>query len=490
MARPQTPQALSMTAAIIPIAALVLLIGLSYYLFGDAGIEGPNQVALTVAAMIAVLVGWLRGHSLSKLREAAVHSVSTGLGAIFILFAVGALIGAWAMCGTLVAMVYYGMKLLSPSYFYATAALICALVSFAIGTSWTTAGTVGVGLMGIALSMELSPAITAGAVISGSYFGDKASPLSDTANLVAAASGAELYDHIRETLITSGIAIVITLAVFWMLGTPREFDGSTKMAAIDQIFHMTPWLFLPLAVVVALALFKVPPFTTIFIGALVGGVVAVVLAPERVAAFAQAREGTPGAIAQLKGVWLALAHGYRLQTGFAPIDILVNRGGMQSMLDTVWLVIAALAYGGVIESIGAIERIITPIVTATRSAGALVASVVGAVLATNIATADQYMAGVLPARMFKQEFDKRGYAPTVMSRAIGDAATPTGALIPWNSCGAYLAATLGVATVNYLPYAIFNFVAPLLTIVFAVFGIRMARVVVAGPTAKPSTADR
>jgi len=479
-----------MTEAIIPVAALIILVGLSYFLFGDSGIRGPNQIALTVSAMVAVVVGRLRGHSLLKLRDAAVHSVSTGLGAIFILFAVGALIGTWAMCGTLAAMVYYGMKLLSPTYFYATAALICAIVSFAIGTSWTTAGTVGVGLMGIALSMDLSPAITAGAVISGCYFGDKASPLSDTANLVAAASGAELYAHIRETLITSGISIVITLAVFWMMSAPREFDGSTKMAAIDQVFHMTPWLFLPLAVVVALALFRVPPFTTIFVGALVGGLVAVVAAPDRVAVFAQADEAAPAGFEQLKGVWLALAHGYRLQTGVELIDILVNRGGMESMLDTVWLVIAALAYGGVIEAIGAIERIITPIVTATKSAGALVASVVGAVVATNIATADQYMAGVLPARMFKQEFENRGYAPTVMSRTIGDSATPTGALIPWNSCGAYLAATLGVATFSYLPYAIFNFVAPLLTIAFATFGIRMARVAVAGPRAKPTAADR
>lgn len=478
--RPPSPQPLGMGMAIVPVAALIGLVALAFYLFGDAGIEGPNQVALAVAAMVAVLVGWLRGHPLDKMRDAAVHSVGAGLGAIFILFAVGALIGTWAMSGTLVAMVYYGMMLLSPNYFYATAALICAVVSFAIGTSWTTVGTVGVGLMGIGLSMELNPAITAGAVISGSYFGDKASPLSDTANLIAATAGADLYAHIRETMMTSGAAIAVTLVVFWLLGSPGEFDGSAKRDAIDQVFHMTPWLFLPLAVVVAAAVMKVPPFTTIFLGALAGGLLAVVVAPDRVAAFAEADDPLPGAIVQLKGVWLAMASGYSLHTGYEPIDILVNRGGMDSMLNTVWLVIAALAFGGVIESIGVIERLITPIVTVARSIGALVASVVGSVVATNIATADQYMAAVLPARMFRGEFDKRGYAPTVMSRAIGDSATPTGALIPWNSCGAYMAATLGVATFSYAPYAVFNFIAPLLTVTIAFLGIRMTRRVIAG----------
>lgn len=473
--RPATPQRLGMIEALVPIVVLVGLVGLSFHLYGDAGIFGPNQVALAFAAMVAVFIGWRRGHSLEALREAAVTSVRSGVSAIFILFAVGALIGTWAMSGTLVAMVYYGMMILSPTHFYVTAALVCAVVSFAIGTSWTTVGTVGVGLMGIAASMEVNLAITAGAVISGSYFGDKASPLSDTANLVASASGADLYRHIRETLITSGTTLAIVLVIFWMLGSPREFDGAAKMAALDSVFHVTPWLALPLAVVVALAVLKVPPFTTIFTGAVVGGLVAVAFGSERVVEFAAMDADAPTALALFKGVWLALASGYRLETGVAAVDTLVNRGGMDSMLHTVWLVIAALAFGGLIEVIGAIERIITPVVSAAKSVGTLVASVVGAVFATNVATADQYMAAILPARMFRKEFEDRGYAPTVMSRAIGDSATPTGALIPWNSCGAYMAATLGVSTVAYAPYAIFNFVAPILTIVFAFCGIRMAR---------------
>jgi NhaC family Na+:H+ antiporter len=312
-------------------------------------------------------------------------------------------------------------------------------------------------------------------VISGSYFGDKASPLSDTANLAAATAGADLYAHIKETAITSAVSMTITLAFFWFLGRPGDFDASDKVAAMQSVFHITPWLFLPLVVVVVLALFRFPPFTTIFIGALAGGMLAAIVAPERVAAYAGARESVPGALALVKGVWLALADGYKLSSGSAAVDTLVTRGGMESMLNTIWLIITALAFGGVIEKIGALDRMIAPVLAAARSAGALVSTLVAAVIATNIATADQYMAVVLPGRMFRGAFEKRGFAPVVLSRSIGDSGTPTGALIPWNSCGAYMAATLGVATLSYAPYAILNIMSPLITIAFAYLGLRMLR---------------
>jgi NhaC family Na+:H+ antiporter len=353
-------RSLTLVEAIIPIAGLILLIAVSYYLFGDAGATGPNQVALVVATMIAVFVAWRRGHSLEELREAATASASSGLGAIFILFAVGSLIGAWALSGTLVAMIYYGLKLLSPTYFYMTAAAICAVLSASIGSSWTVMGTIGVGLMGISQNMGLDPAITAGALISGAYFGDTTSPLSDFANLAAAGSGVNLNEHIRETTLTSALALAAALGVFWLLGRPGEFDASAKIDAILGAFHITPVLFLPLVIVLALALFKVPPFTTIFIGALAGGVVAVFVAPERVIAFSGAGEGTPRWLALLKGVWLALASGYVSTTGHPTIDQLVTRGGMESMLNTVWLVIVALAFGGIVEKAGVLDRLITP----------------------------------------------------------------------------------------------------------------------------------
>jgi NhaC family Na+:H+ antiporter len=469
VARPDEAQPLSLGEAIVPVASLISLVALSYYLFGDAGASGPNQVALVFATMIAVFIGWRRGHSLEALRDAATSSVGSGLGAIFILLAVGSLIGTWALSGTLAAMVYYGLQLLSPNYFYLTTAVICAVVSTSIGSSWTVVSTIGIGLMGIALNMGLDPAITAGAVISGAYFGDKSSPLSDSANLAAAAAGVDLYRHVRATFWTSVVAFPAALAVFWMLGSPGDFDASEKIASIEKAFHISPLLFLPLVVVVGLALLKLPPFTAIFLGALAGGILAVFVAPERVIAFAGAHEGVPHGIALLKGVWIALAGGYKLASEYPAIDQLVSRGGMASMLNTIWLVITALAFGGVVEKAGVLDRLITPIIQAAKSTGTLVASLVGAVVATNVVTADQYIAIVLPGRMFKSAFARRGLAPVMLSRAVGDSATPTGALIPWNSCGAFMAATLGVATWSYAPYAVFNLVSPLLTIAVAYF---------------------
>jgi Na+:H+ antiporter, NhaC family len=490
MKRPDLPQPLSLTEAIVPVAALFVFVGLSYFLFGDAGAAGPNQVALVVATMIAVYIGWRRGHTLENLGKAASESVATAIGAIFILFAVGALIGTWALSGTLVAMVYYGLQLLSPNYFYVTACAVSAIVAVSIGSSWTVVGTIGVGLLGIAVSMNLSPAIAAGAVISGAYFGDKSSPLSDSANLAAAAAGVELYQHIRETLLTSVAALAISLGVFFLLGQPGDYDATDKLAAIQASFHISPVLFAPLVLVIGLALFRVPAFTAIFLGALAGGLLAVFVAPERVITFADAGN-LPAPLALLKGVWLAMASGYTSTSGFAPMDQLASRGGMDSMLNTIWLVVTALAFGGVVEKTGVLDRLIAPIIEKAKSEGALVGSLASSIVATNIVTADQYIAIVLPGRMFRGAFQQRGLAPVMLSRTVGDTATPTSALIPWNSCGAYMAATLGVATWTYAPFAVFSIASPLITVAIAYAGIRTLRVPPQSPVtiAAPSLKD-
>ena len=465
---------LSMTEAAVPVVALIALVAISFALFGDAGAMGPNQVALVMAAMVALVIGRRAGHTGEALREAAVASVGTGVSAIFILFAVGALVGTWAMSGTLMSMVYFGLQLLSPHYFYMTTALICGVIAFAIGSSWTVVGTIGVGLVAIAINMDMSPAITAGAVISGSYFGDKSSPLSDTANLAAAVAGADLYRHIRETMLVSLPAMAGTLLLFLMLGAPGDFDASAKMQLIRDTFGVSLWHFLPLVVVIVLAVFRFPPFTAIMMGALAGALLAVVMSPDRVIAFAAAPD-LPAPVALLKGAWLAIASGYTSTTGHAAIDALASRGGMESMLNTVWLIIAALAFGGVVEKAGVIERLMAPVLERVRSNGSVVASLIGSTVATNVVTADQYIAIVLPGRMFKGSFEKRGLAPVVMSRALGDSATVTSALIPWNSCGAYMAATLGVATLAYAPFAFFCFLSPLVSIAYAYLGIRMLK---------------
>jgi NhaC family Na+:H+ antiporter len=329
--------------------------------------------------------------------------------------------------------------------------------------------------MGVAANMGLNPAIAAGAIISGAYFGDTCSPLSDSANLAAAASGVDLYSHLRETLLTSAVAVAISMGIFFLLGQPGDFDASAKIQGIKESFHISLWLFLPLVVVVVMAAFKFPPFTAIFAGALAGGLLAAILEPGRVAAFADPRGELLRVVALLKGVWLALASGYQSTSGIASLDMLASRGGMDSMLNTIWLIITALAFGGVVEKAGVLERLITPIIEKAKSNGALVASLVASIFATNVITADQYIAIVLPGRMFKTAFARRGLAPAVLSRSVAGSATPTSALIPWNSCGAYMAATLGVATWSYAPWAFFSYVSPLLTIGVAYAGIRMMR---------------
>jgi NhaC family Na+:H+ antiporter len=364
-----------------------------------------------------------------------------------------------------------------------TTALICGLVAFSIGSSWTVAATIGIGLVGIAIIMELSPAVTAGAVISGSYFGDKSSPLSDTANLAAAVGGADLYQHLREVLWTSIPAFAITLLIFLFMGSPGDFDATEKLDSIRKTFDVSLVHFLPLVVVIVLAARRVPPFTTIMMGALAGALLAVVAAPERVIAFA-ADPGLPAPLALLKGAWLALASGYTSTTGYEALDQLASRGGMERMLDTIWLIIVALAFGGVVEKAGAIERLIAPVLAAIRSNGGLVAATVGSTVATNAVTADQYIAIVLPGRMFKGAFQQRGLAPVVLSRSLGDSATVTSALIPWNSCGAFMAATLGVATVAYVPFTFFNILSPLISVALGFLGIRMLRAPASGSASK------
>jgi len=390
-----------------------------------------------------------------------------------VLFAVGALLGTWAMSGTLLALGYYLLQVLTPELLYLTSALLAALVAFAIASAWTTASTVGVCLVGIAIQLGLDPAITAGAVISGAYFGDKLSPLSKKSELAAAIAGVDPATHRREALWTSVPAFAISLALFWWLGEAASRDATLTTAAIDAAIDIRPVLLLPLATVIVLALLGLPPFMTMFIGAIVGGLVAIVVKTGFVLRFAGLEDAF--ALALVKGFWQAMATGYVSSTGYGGIDAFLSRGGMARMLDTVWLIAAGLAFGGVIERIGLLRRLFEPIIAAARSPGALVTTTVAAAIAGNAMTADQQTGTRLAERIVKPAFDARGLAPVVLSRAGADSASVTSALIPWNSCGAYLAAAMGVGTAAYAPYAFFSLSSPLVTILFACLGVRMLR---------------
>ncbi len=464
---------LTFAEALLPIVLGGLFLGASFLLFAADATKGPLQTAIICATAGAMLIGRRAGHGFDALREAALAGIVGGFGTMAVLFAVGALLGTWAMSGTLLALGYYLLQVLTPDLLYLTSALIAALVGFAIASAWTTASTVGICLVGIALQVGLDPAVTAGAVISGAYFGDKLSPRSKKSELAAAVAGVDRATHDREARWTSVPAFVLALACFWWLGEPASRDAVVTAALLDAELQITPVLLLPLAVVIVLAVIGLPPFMTMFTGAIVGGLVAIVMKTPFVLAFAGI-EG-PVALVMVKAVWQAMATGYVSTTGVPGLDAFLSRGGMAYMLDTIWLIAAAMAFGGVIERLGLLHRLFAPVIAAVRSPGALVTTTVGASLATNLLTADQQTGTSLAERILGPAFAARGIQPVVLSRAAADSAGVTSPLIPWNSCGAYLAAALGVSTIAYAPYVLFAFFSPALTILFAWAGLRMLR---------------
>jgi len=471
---------MSVLVAATPVIVLVVLLAMSVYLYGSDSSYGGNQIALLFAGAVGAIIAVSRGQSWVEIQQAVVHGIAMATVAMLILLSVGALIGTWMLSGTVPAMIYYGLKLLDPSIFFVATCLICAVTSLATGSSWTTAGTIGIGLIGVAMGLGLSPAVTAGAVISGAYFGDKMSPLSDTTNLAAAVTATDIFTHIRNMTWTTTPSLLIALVLFGVLGWGQavKVDGGRAaeiMATLDAAYDLTPWTFVPLVLVLVLAMRKFPALPTIMAGALLGGVMAVILQPEVVLARADAATlSTP--MAYLKGVWTTLASGFESSTGNEVVDKLLSRGGMTSMLNTVWLIICALAFGAVLEHAGMLERLVRATLAAAKSTGSLFAAVIATCIGTNIVAADQYMAIVLPGKMYRAEFLKRGLDSRNLSRAIEDAGTLTSPLVPWNTCGAYMAGTLGVATFAYLPFAFFNLLNPLISVIYGYTGFRIVRI--------------
>lgn len=480
MSESTTSRAPTLFQAAIPLLCLVLLLAASVWLFSDNSSYGPNQIALLLCACIAGIIGLRNGLAWKDIEDAMVAGVTLATNAVFILLAVGALIGTWILSGTVPTMIYYGIQIMDPSWFYPATCFVCALVALAIGSSWTVAGTLGVALMGVAHGLELSPAITAGAVISGAYFGDKLSPLSDTTNLAPAAAGSELFAHVRNMVWTTVPSIAIALIGFAILGAGAEVRSASASfgelpQALAQQYNLGAHLLLPLLVVFALAIARVPAFPTILIGALLGALFAVVFQPDLVAARAGNEELGRG-WAMLAGSWLALSDGYASETGVKAVDSLLTRGGMSSMLNTIWLIVCAMAFGAVMERTGLLERLIRGVLGLAHSTGSLIIATLGTAIGGNVLASDQYMSIVLTGRIFRPEYERRGLHPLNLSRALEDAGTLTSPLVPWNTCGAYMAATLGVATLDYLPYVLFNLVNPLIAALFAYAGFKVLRI--------------
>jgi len=473
------PKPASLLDALIPVVSLAVMLMLSVYLFGADSSYGPNQIVLTLGAAIAAIIAIQNGHQWKDILEAIVHGIGTSMGAVLILLAVGALIGTWLMAGTVPALIYYGLEILNPQFFYVATCLICAVGALATGSSWTVAGTLGVALIGVALGLGLSPAITAGAIVSGAYFGDKMSPLSDTTNLAPAVAGTDVFTHIQHMIWTTAPSFVIALLIFTGIGLGVEIDGDSNAlesfgATLGSAFNITPLALIPLVVVFTMAIRKVPPLPTILFGALLGGFTAIVLQPDVVLAFANSPDLSP-AMAMTKGVWLALADGYVSSTGVAEIDDLLSRGGMSSMLVTIWLVMTAMSFGAVLEYAGMLRRLVQGALAAAKTTGSLITTVVLSCIGINIIAADQYIAIVLPGKMFKAEFQRRKLAPQNLSRVIEDSGTLTSPLVPWNTCGAYMATTLGVGTLVYLPFAFFNLINPLVSMLYGFTGFTIKR---------------
>ncbi len=487
-----TPKSPTLLDALIPIAALVMMLALSVYLFGSDSSYGPNQIVLTLAAAVAAIVAIKNGHKWFEIQKAIIAGISTAMVAILILLAVGALIGTWLMAGTVPSLIYYGMQILSPQWFFAATCLICSVAALATGSSWTVAGTLGVALIGVSMGLGLSPAITAGAIISGAYFGDKMSPLSDTTNLAPAVVETDIFTHIRHMAWTTGPSYTVAIFLFAIVGLGTESTSDSLalqqlMATLEQNFNISALALLPLVVVLYMAYKKIPPLPTILFGALLGGVMAVILQPEVVLRFADSPDLSRG-IAMTKGVWLALSDGFVSTTGVAEVDDLLTRGGMSSMLVTIWLIITALAFGAVLEHAGMLQRLIDGALKRAKTNGSLIMTVVLSCIGINIVAADQYIAIVLPGKMYRAEFARRKLHPKNLSRVIEDAGTLTSPLVPWNTCGAYMAATLGVATLAYLPFAFFNLINPVVSVIYGFTGFTIVKIDEADEAAEPVVA--
>ena len=466
---PKTRSQLSPLLALTPIAFLIILLACSVYLFGADSSYGANQIALVLATCVAALVAKHTGMSWREAQEGIVHGIGVGLGPTLILLSVGMLIGTWILCGTVPAMIYYGVQILNPGIFYAASAAICAIVAISIGSSWTVAGTLGIGLMGIAGSFDLSPAITAGAIISGAYFGDKLSPMSDTTNLAAAATSVDLFDHIRHMLWTTVPSFTIALVIFALIGssegsTPEEIASLQQALAAE--FNIGLHLLLPLVLMLVLVFRRFPAYPAIVISALTGALFAVLFQPAQVAELAGNPDHLSRPFIMLKGIWQALFDGYTANSGNEFLDALLSKGGMSSMLNTVWLIICALGFGGVLERTGILGYLLNMALRGVKSIGSLITSTVLTCIGTNILAADQFIAVALPGRMYKDAYIAKGLSRLNLSRTLEDSATLTSALIPWNTCGAYMSATLGIATFSYAPYAFFNLLCPIIAIIY------------------------
>ncbi|WP_418262770.1 Na+/H+ antiporter NhaC [Flavobacterium faecale] len=466
---------LSIGEALIPVLAIVFLLGYNVYVFGDEALSGSNQFVLLIGGAIAAIVGFFNKVTFHKMMEEVASNIQSTVGAILILLMVGALAGTWLVSGIIPTMIYYGLQILSPAIFLPATLIICSIISIATGSSWTTSATVGIALIGVGDALGFDLGMVAGAVISGAYFGDKLSPMSDTTNLAPAMAGTDLFSHIRYMTLTTVPTYVLTLVIFIIMGLNVESKGNVNIGTllndIQNTFNVSLWLFVVPVVVIGLIIKKTEPLIALLIGTLFAALFALIFQPHIINQIAGVSQMTFES--GYKGVMNAITRDVVIPTTNKTLADLFASGGMQKMLGTIWLIICAMVFGGIMDAIGALARISQTLLKMAHTTFGLFASTVGSCLAINITASDQYLSIVVPGKMFAKAYEKKGLAPENLSRTLEDAGTVTSVLIPWNTCGAYQSGTLGVSTIDYMPYAIFNLLSPFTTLIFAAFQIKI-----------------
>lgn len=468
----------SLIQSLVPIVVLIGLLAINVLqVYGDGALDGANQMALLFAATIAAIIGIYNGRSFDDIIDGINKSIHSALSAIIILLLIGALAGTWLLSGIVPAMIYYGLDILNPTIFLFATCLICAIVSMATGSSWSTVATVGIALLGIGKALGVEEPIIAGAIISGAYFGDKMSPLSDTTNLAPAMAGTDLITHVKYMALTTIPSILITLLIFLIIGFFYKTGVQTNQVeelqlAISSKFNVTPLLFVVPLLVIGMILFKIPAIPALFFGSLLGGVFAIVFQGALIKElFVDANVFK----SSYKAVVNAMTTDTAIVTDNELVNELLSSGGMKGMLNTIWLIICAMIFGGVMDVTGMLKRITKSIIDLAKTDGSLIATTTASCVVFNVTASDQYLAIVVPGKMFAEEYKERGLHPKVLSRTLEDSGTVTSALVPWNTCGAYHSGVLGIATGDYFMYCFFNLISPIMTVIFGYFNIKIAR---------------
>lgn len=468
----------TMLQSLLPIAVLILFLTLNVKFFRDDTLAGANQMALILASAVAGVISVSLGHKWLATRAKVVKGIGTAMPAILILFLIGSLAGTWMVSGVVPMLIYYGLEILHPKIFLFASVVICSIVSVSTGSSWSTVATIGVALLGIGKALGFNEAMIAGAIISGAYFGDKMSPLSDTTNLAPAVAGTDLFTHVRYMVYTTVPSLVITMVIFLIIGFTIDLQGVTTsadavQAAIKEKFNVTPVLLLVPAMLIYIIAKKIPPLPSLLAGTLLAALLAVIYQPHILKEVA----ATGGSFT--KQAYIAI-----MKTMFGTVSVttdnqavneLLMTRGMAGMLNTVWLIICAMVFGGIMEACGMVKTITGKLMKFVHNAGTLVGSTVATCLFFNVTASDQYLSIVIPGRMYAKKFRDMGFKPELLSRTLEDSGTVTSVLVPWNTCGATQSSVLGVSTWVYAPYCFFNILSPFMSIFMASVGYKIRR---------------